>query len=124
MYKRNESFRYQFAPPILGEFKLTMIGDRPINSSSGIIHIIDISQGGIKCKIPFDIDVKQSVKLRLSFKINDNVLKLTGMFIWKQKKINQYYYGVKLDTNDTLYTILKEELKRYEQSKRTSRDNE
>src|SRR5690625_4269969 len=98
-YKRKEAFRYEFDKPLTALFEITDIDEKSVSTSQGEAEIIDLSPTGIKLQsklnIP-DIDLK-SIRLSLTFELNDQQFIVNGLIVWKKDKGISVHYGIDLD---------------------------
>lgn len=115
--KRKEHFRFSPGTPFTAVFRIVKIGEQPetehVKSSSGEAAILDISPAGLKIQTVFNIPLKKSLFLELTFVINDKSFTLKGDIQWQKKAIDGFQYGIKLDMTTDLKQQVIDELKKY-----------
>ncbi|OIJ20699.1 hypothetical protein BKP45_08630 [Anaerobacillus alkalidiazotrophicus] len=113
-FRREDTFRYQFEEPVECNFRIIKVEKKDFTSKSGKAQIYDISEGGLKLTIPLDIPLKgKNIEIEVSFKLNEEDLKVTGILIWSKNMYTHYSYGVQFTIDHSLRKKLIEELKVY-----------
>lgn len=90
---------------------MLMIIIPPIISEN--IHLLDLSPNGMKIKCDLDVPIRNNnYEFAITFVLNEKVLSLKGMPIWK-KQIGPvtFSYGIKGYNNEKLKREVIEELK-------------
>lgn len=121
LYKRDEAFRFQFKKPIQGQFKIVSInGKSQTEAKMGTANILDISPNGLKFSTKLDLPIESNkFLLEVSFVLNERMLEILGVPIWKKGSSPLISYGLRgMDDHETRVEII-EELKEF--SKRSLR---
>ncbi|SET35590.1 PilZ domain-containing protein [Oceanobacillus limi] len=111
-YKRDEAFRFEFGEPLLARFSMDELNGKRVTSSDGEAKIVDVSLKGLKLCTSLSIPVHgNDVKATISFSLNDNPYQVSGTFIWVEKKLNEYYYGIQFELEEEIQDKLLNDLK-------------
>ncbi|MBU8906284.1 PilZ domain-containing protein [Desertibacillus haloalkaliphilus] len=100
LYKREETFRYEFQPPLTCTFNIIKINGEEIESNQGQGKIQDISPSGLKLMSMLDLQVtRNEIDVEVYFTmLSDWVVR--GRVVWqKVANMNEYYYGIDLSTD-------------------------
>lgn len=112
IYKREESFRFQFQEPIEAVFVLTKEGIK--SSKKGKALILDISPNGIKFSSTLDLPANdRDLLLTLEFKLNDKDISFPGHLIWKKKTHTDLFYGFQGILDKEIESYIVDALKQY-----------
>jgi hypothetical protein len=118
-YKREETFRYEFNPPLSCSFTIIEVNSLNVNTGVADGEIIDLSPKGTKLASKLDIPLgKQEVKIKLSFKINTEVIIAVGVLVWREYNHLSFQYGVKFVNISVLPEVITEELKIFAKQKK------
>lgn len=119
-YRREDSFRYEFAEPLDGHFKLVKIEDNDVESSEGQLSILDISPGGMKIETTFELPDPKTINifLEIDFTLQENELILRGEVVWKTILSNSYEYGIDFTTPENERQQMLTDLKGYVKDRR------
>ena len=112
IYKRGETFRYEFNPAIDCAFSIIRFANKSIESGKGQGKIIDISPNGCKLSSKLNIPVENEVTIKIRFKINNELIEAVAVLIWKRMdKHSLYIYGVKFVNTKEIEDLITNELK-------------
>lgn len=112
--RRGEAFRYNFAIPVKGEFKITKIDGVEVESGAGELKIIDISLHGAKISAPYDFHVEEkNIELTLQFQVMSILFLIPGQLVYHERHVDGHRYGVHLHTDESTREQLVSELKAY-----------
>ena len=116
IFKRDESFRYEFKEPIPTTFSFQQIDSKEFNSNPGMAKLIDISPNGCKIFTPLEIpSTTHEVNLTLNFTLGSKEFVSSGTIIWRKTFGKNFYYGLKTmmtkEEKDELLVQLKELVK-------------
>lgn len=113
-YKRKESFRFSFGTPLPSFFTIQELDGKPITTGEGAANLINISLSGLKLSSPLNIpDSRPPVKVSVRFTINETQFIVLGEIVWKNKRLDDYYYGIHFHIEEKQQDKLLEELKTY-----------
>lgn len=113
-YKRKESFRFSFGKPLPSFFTIQELNGKPINTAEGKATLINISLSGLKLSTSLNIpDSRPPVKISVRFTINKTEFIVPGEIVWKNKRLNDYQYGIHFYIKEKEQEKLMEELKLY-----------
>lgn len=113
-FKRHETFRFQFEEPVACFFQIKKVENKEITSKIGEANIYDISEGGLNLTTPLHISLEvKNIEIEISFKLNKEELKVTGILIWSKNMYTHYSYGVQFTIENSIRKKLIEELKIY-----------
>ncbi len=114
IYKRKESFRFTFNPPPACIFNIVEVDNMRLDSRNAEGILIDISPSGAKLASKLDIPIHhKKIKIKLSFKINEDTIYANGILIWKKTTQLGNNYGVQFVNASDLTDVIMEELKTY-----------
>ncbi|WP_165763709.1 PilZ domain-containing protein [Halalkalibacter urbisdiaboli] len=102
LYRRQDSFRYEFNEQLTGKLQLLQIADKKVTSSIGTMQLYNISPGGLKIEttLNFPDPKKQKIILNLSFYLNEEEIERKGEIVWKKILANRYQYGLIFNQSD------------------------
>lgn len=115
-YKRDESYRFTFSQPIPCSFTIVGIGDQTIESKTAKGEIVDLSPQGCRLQSLLDILLEKEVRVRVTFQLDEGYAEIAaeGALQWKKRKgLSHYQYGVEFPKDESLKTIITDELKKY-----------
>lgn len=119
IYRRNESFRYNFGKPLSCLVKELPIPDEDTNHPHVLGRIIEISPNGLRLLVPSSTSSnKVNENIQIEFTINDVTLSLKGVLIWEKAKSEGCYYGVQLKNSLSETNQLIEEIKKHVKNER------
>lgn len=112
--RREEPFRYKFAEPIAGHFKLTKVKGMQVDSRIGRLRILDLSWRGAKIASEYDFQItRNEVELMLFFQLLKSEFSISGKLIYQVRGFNEYICGLNLYTDEALRRRITNELKDY-----------
>ena len=118
-YKRKEPFRYTFNPSLPCIFNIVEVDNVPFESKNAEGNLIDISPSGAKLASKLDIPINQkNIKIKLSFKINSDMIYAVGTLVWRKESQLGINYGVQFVNVSVLTDVIMEELKMYAKQKK------
>lgn len=113
-YKRHESFRFVFDPPLEVSFH-TKAEDSLVSDMHGYMEgqIIDISPHGMKmhCDVKLKHHLPNSTKIDIRFVIDTHTIEAHGEIKWSKVFGNLYELGVLFKDGQALETMIISELK-------------
>lgn len=112
-YKREETFRYEFAEEFNCVFKIISIDGVTLDSSLSEGIIIDLSPSGLKLFSPLDIPSEKNIVFHIEFTLNEKQLKLPAIIVWKRNVGNGFHYGLNHQGTEEDTSLLIDELKMY-----------
>lgn len=114
IFKRDESFRYEFKEPLPLTFSIHEIDNQKSSSSPGIAKLIDISPSGCKIFTPLEIPSNShEINLTLNFTLSSKEFVINGAVLWSKAFGKGFYYGLKTTMTDEETGELLSELKSY-----------
>lgn len=115
--RRNEAFRYEFAEPLAGTFRLTEVDGKKIESRMGRMEIQDISPQGLKISMSLDLPVAEKTINGLFYiSIATSEYVIPGRFVWRKSWGKQVQYGIYLQCDERTKRALMTGLKSYVKS--------
>jgi hypothetical protein len=113
-YKRQESFRYTFYPPIKGTFQIVKKDGQPLDMKPGAAEIIDLSPNGLRLSSDLHIPIRGAkLEVIVTFTLNETPLSLYGSFVWKKPISTSFHYGVECTNSFDTQEMIIREIKQY-----------
>ncbi|SER26665.1 PilZ domain-containing protein [Gracilibacillus ureilyticus] len=112
-YRRDETFRYTFNQPSIGQFQIIQVDGENVESNPGKMEIHNISPRGMKILTGFDLMLKEKEEIivQLSFTLVTEHT-VHGKVVWQENYINKScYYGIDLIIDDQQSDNIIEDLK-------------
>lgn len=121
LYKREESFRFQFQTPLPATFKLLQ-NDSEVKLTYVTAEILDLSPHGLRLKTAQNLPVKEKdFLLEVTFLLNNKSISMMGTIMWKKEMGRWFIYGFNgvedSNTEKEIITALKEFAKKLRASK-------
>lgn len=114
IFKRNESFRFQFGEPLDAYFVLLLDGE-PIDMerTRTACKVLDVSPSGMKiiCEANLNEYNNQLVQLEIHFVLDVVDIKAIGEIVWQKPFGLRYQYGVNFPEQSGLEELIISELK-------------
>lgn len=112
--RREEAFRYQFPTPLKGEFQITKINGKKVESSIGKLDIFDISLHGAKVYTEFDFQIDEhEIELTLNFCIKKLEFSIPGTVVYQGRYGGDFVCGIHLNTDEKTRAQITNELKAF-----------
>ncbi|TJY41940.1 PilZ domain-containing protein [Cohnella pontilimi] len=112
--RREEAFRYEFREPLKGEFQITKMNGKMIESHFGDMEIIDVSLHGAKIFTDYDFHISgNEIELTLHFRIMSIEFSIHGILTHQEPHAGGFVCGIHLSTDDAIRQQLIDELKAY-----------
>ncbi|WP_371932087.1 PilZ domain-containing protein [Mesobacillus subterraneus] len=103
-------------------FTIQELDGKPVTTGEGKSSLINISLNGLKLSTPLNIpDSRPPVKISVRFTINETQFIVPGEIVWKNKRLDDYFYGIHFHIEEKQQVKLLEELKSYIKGKNEKR---
>lgn len=111
LYKRHEYFRHSFGTPLDATFRI-IVGEGAAESNPGDCVLLDISPGGTKIAMDFNLPSEQEpISLRLDFILFETPIKIEGKVAWKKQSVGGFQYGIDFVEDPSQEKLIVDELK-------------
>lgn len=115
IYKREESFRYQFSQPLTCTFSIVEIESESVSTGVARGELLDLSPKGLRLGSSLNIPQgSKSVTLKVTFKMNEETIIADSVIVWKKKSIHLgYQYGLEFINTSDLPELITKQLKMF-----------
>ncbi|GEL04408.1 PilZ domain-containing protein [Rummeliibacillus stabekisii] len=112
-FKRTESFRHIFENRITSKYKVIMDGIvQDFSSTSEFCQLVDLSPSGARIALNDNLPIEGKVcVIELLFVLHTKPIAVHGEVKWKRPAFGHYYYGIDLETDELIETLIISELK-------------
>lgn len=113
-FKRQESFRFAFDPPV--EMTFTTLSNNPIlgnGQSKASGQILDISPHGMKMfsDVQMGENITKHMQLEIHFVLDTQPIKAYGEIIWRKPFGRGHQYGILLNDQPAVEELIIDEMK-------------